>query len=1104
MQIQARQPGQGPMAHSRSQEVLYDALGMITATAIRGKNDEGDTLSDPTTSLSYGLSEWKNNHHPVYVYVAARTIHQSSNCPWLESYTYSNGLGQEIQTKVQAEDGDAWHLSGGQKEQIYTDDRWVASGRTLMNNKGLVVKQYEPWFSTTNEYEGEDELTLYGPKITMHYDPAGRFIRTDFPDGTFSKVVFNAWQQENWDRNDTVLESDWYVAMEAGTDEEQRAADLTSEHAETPQLIDYDTLGRPFRTTDDNGTSVFTTRKTLDIGGNVIFVTDAKERQMTENIYDMTALLLFTANIDSGKRWMICNLLGKPIKLWDNRNNEITSGYDVVERPTTTSLKSGKDDALVLKTEEIVYGTDDENNLVGKPEYIYDQSGITHNQAFDFKGNLLEVDKRLTEVYDEIIDWNSSPSVQNETFTSSFEYDAMNRMTQQVKPDGTAEIYTYNKAGLPETISAHIRGSNSTKNFITNINYNEKGQRTDVYFGNQSKTRYDYDANTFRLIRLLTTRNSGADILQDLNYTYDPQGNIVQMTDHAQQIQYFHNSVIAPEGLYEYDPLYRLIRAEGRELNGLGMASDADFVNSIHLQPGEPPISPASPPILQHYTQVYSYDELGNLLTMSSQNRWRREYFYTPDGSNNYLVKHTENGNDEYAYDAHGNMTSMPHLSLMHWDYRDWLVKSVKAGITTWYTYDFNGNRVRKITEKTSGITEERIYLSGYEVYRTKITGALKLERQTVHIGDDKKRIALVDTKTVENESSIQNPLSSIRYQFDNHLGSACLELDEEASIISYEEYHPFGTTSYRSGRSEVEVSLKRYKYVSKERDEETGLYYYGARYYASWIARFVSVDQLQHKYPHYTPYQYAGNKPISYIDLDGLEEAKNYFSIYTLRQLDKNAVNINDTPRIFTSRDKYFDDSQKLGRQELISKEIIFENTEKTQNTIKQMRNDAEKNAGKGLPEPTALIIYNNKDNTVHLMRYSIKDDISSQGESRTKYNEHSNNEITDNVTVWLTPDESTIFNPKSNENYENLIILGQLHTNEPYLTSKDVSNSTSKRDQGAAITSGLPIYEADVTSGQINKVDPNPEIGKTQDINIKNLLRNALFTPRQNPIKE
>ncbi|HCT84472.1 MAG TPA: hypothetical protein DF296_04645, partial [Candidatus Margulisbacteria bacterium] len=128
---------------------------------------------------------------------------------------------------------------------------------------------------------------------------------------------------------------------------------------------------------------------------------------------------------------------------------------------------------------------------------------------------------------------------------------------------------------------------------------------------------------------------------------------------------------------------------------------------------------------------------------------------------------------------------------------------------------------------------------------------------------------------TIDNGITLSTPVVSIRYQYDNHLGSASLELDQNAAIISYEEYHPFGTTSYRSGRTETEVAMKRYKYVGKERDEETGLYYYGARYYAAWIARFVSVDPLQLKYPHYTPYQYAGNKPVSYIDLDGLEEAK-------------------------------------------------------------------------------------------------------------------------------------------------------------------------------------------------------------------------------------
>ena len=135
---------------------------------------------------------------------------------------------------------------------------------------------------------------------------------------------------------------------------------------------------------------------------------------------------------------------------------------------------------------------------------------------------------------------------------------------------------------------------------------------------------------------------------------------------------------------------------------------------------------------------------------------------------------------------------------------------------------------------------------------------------------DDKQKIAQIDS-----EAPIGGLGAVIRYQLSDHLGSASLELDENADIISYEEYYPFGTTSYRNGRNEVDVSLKRYKYVMKELDNETGLYYYGMRYYASWICRFVSVDPLQHKYPELTPFQYSSNSPVTFIDLDGLEKSK-------------------------------------------------------------------------------------------------------------------------------------------------------------------------------------------------------------------------------------
>ena len=109
---------------------------------------------------------------------------------------------------------------------------------------------------------------------------------------------------------------------------------------------------------------------------------------------------------------------------------------------------------------------------------------------------------------------------------------------------------------------------------------------------------------------------------------------------------------------------------------------------------------------------------------------------------------------------------------------------------------------------------------------------------------DDQQRIALVETRTQGNESGV--PAQLVRYQFGNHLGSAALELDDQAQIISYEEYYPYGSTSYQAGRSAAEVSLKRYRYTGKERDEESGLNYHGARYYAPWLGRWVSCDPIR------------------------------------------------------------------------------------------------------------------------------------------------------------------------------------------------------------------------------------------------------------------
>src|ERR1035438_5782925 len=94
-------------------------------------------------------------------------------------------------------------------------------------------------------------------------------------------------------------------------------------------------------------------------------------------------------------------------------------------------------------------------------------------------------------------------------------------------------------------------------------------------------------------------------------------------------------------------------------------------------------------------------------------------------------------------------------------------------------------------------------------LYRKYTGGTITLECQTLHVMDNKKRIALVLTTTIDTSAAPTTlPSIATRYQFDNHLGTACLELDNTGAVITYEEYYPFGGTSYQAGSSAAEVSL--------------------------------------------------------------------------------------------------------------------------------------------------------------------------------------------------------------------------------------------------------------------------------------------------------
>src|SRR5262249_16728205 len=147
---------------------------------------------------------------------------QEADSPVQLKFEYANATGKVTMTKAQAEPGLAKQVIVNPDDTITIldvdtasgatpENRWVGTGRNVLNNKGNVVKEYEPYFSVTHQYESYKELVEAGKTLVTYYDPPGRPIKVLYPEGNQSRVIIESWRKQAWDRNDSCLESDWYL-----------------------------------------------------------------------------------------------------------------------------------------------------------------------------------------------------------------------------------------------------------------------------------------------------------------------------------------------------------------------------------------------------------------------------------------------------------------------------------------------------------------------------------------------------------------------------------------------------------------------------------------------------------------------------------------------------------------------------------------------------------------------------------------------------------------------------------------------------------------------------------------------------------------------------
>jgi len=563
------------------------------------------------------------------------------------------------------------------------------------------------------------------------------------------------------------------------------------------------------------------------------------------SVFSLSGTPLAVESVDAGWRVSLFGEAGQPLESRDGRGSHWSNEYDEFLRPT--AIHEQPEGQASRTSERFSYADNSAqaaaDNLCGRLIRSDDGAGSEQVQACGITGQVLQQTRRFLNGL-ELPDWPEELALREALLepgagaTTHVTYGPTGEALSQTDALGNRQAFAYGVSGQLKAISLTPLGA-SEQVLLHELHYNAFAQIEAQTAGNGVVSRALFDAADGRLQALITNR-ANSESLQHLLYGYDPVGNVISLEDRAQPTRHFSNQRIEPVNRYQHDSLYQLIEATGRETAGATVRPELPELALLPLDTSQ----------LLNYTQHYRYDEAGNLLELKHEGAqpYSRAMQIAEDSNRSLPWQEGEAPPDFGAqFDANGNLQTLTAGQPLRWDARNRLLevnaltRTDGANDHERYAYDAGGMRLRKTATaqaKTVQHSREVRYLPGLEIRTDSATGE-RLEVITLQAG--RANVRYLHWAAGKPDGISDNQL---RYSVDDHLGSSTLELDGEARLISHEGYYPFGGTAWWAARSAVEAKYKVVRYSGQERDA-SGLYYYGLRYYAPWLLRWINPDPL-------------------------------------------------------------------------------------------------------------------------------------------------------------------------------------------------------------------------------------------------------------------